>query len=183
MIKKLILPTILLGVCAFLYVSFNDEISNIMQHPKRYTDFVYNYSKQYKVDENLVYAIIKTESNFFPYAKSKANSKGLMQVSDDTFEYAKTKIDISSNDIYNKQANIQAGIWYLSNLLERFNNNEYYAILAYNAGPENVSKWIDSGFLKDNLDYKSWNIPYAETRIYIDKVENSKKYYENMNSK
>ena len=69
-------------------------------------------------------------------------------------------------------------MWYLSYLFNRF-KDERYVVIAYNAGPENISAWMQKGYLDLNKDYLDWNIPYIETRVYIDKVLKSKKYYDN----
>lgn len=177
--KKILLPTIVVVLLATVVYLFGENARDNISHPRRYYDIVSKYTKEYNVDENLVYAIMRTESHFYPYATSKAKCYGLMQVSEETFGDAKKTISITNDDIYNKDSNIQVGIWFLSKLINRFGDYRY-AILAYNAGPENVSKWMSNGFLDIEKDYKDWNIPFAETRMYIDKVEKAKKYYESI---
>lgn len=168
----------------FLLLKFigKENINKILYsyaHPIRYEKIIEKYSQKYNVDEELVYAVIQNESKFYPYAKSKAGSKGLMQISDLTYEHAKKSIFIKDGDIYDKETNIEVGIWYLSHLIERF-EDERYAVLAYNAGPENIIKWIDRGFLDTNKNYEDWNIPFIETRLYADKVFKSKEYYQKL---
>lgn len=46
----------------------------------KYADIVRRASQRYDIPEDLIYAIIKTESSFNPYAVSWANAYGLMQV-------------------------------------------------------------------------------------------------------
>lgn len=162
-----------------------DNMNSVMysySHPIRYKSLVQKYSQKYGISEELVYAVIKNESNFYPFAKSKTGSKGLMQISDITYEYAKGKIKIEKDDIYNKETNLEVGIWYLSYLIHLFKNEEY-AIIAYNAGPSNVVTWMDKGYLNQNIEYDEWNIPFVETKIYVDKVFKSKEHYSKLVSK
>ncbi len=61
---KLIIP-IILAVVAFLFFKlYGGEIFRNFNHPIRYEKYVDKYCSLYKVDKNLVYAIIKTESKF-----------------------------------------------------------------------------------------------------------------------
>jgi transglycosylase, SLT family len=175
---KYIIPIILAVIVFMFFKLYGGELFANFNHPIRYEKYVDKYCKLYKVDRNLVYAIIKTESKFYPFAKSRTNSKGLMQISDETFEHAKKAIEIRTDDIYNKEENIKVGVWYLSYLFNRF-KDERYVIIAYNAGPENIITWKQKGYLDTKKAYLDWNIPYIETRVYIDKVLKSKKYYEN----
>ena len=76
--KKLILILfiiIVLGVA--LYIE-RDEIYKYI-YPKKYSEYVEFYAKEYDLDENLVYSVIKAESKFDKEAVSKKGAKGLMQ--------------------------------------------------------------------------------------------------------
>ena len=53
-------------------------------YKKDYSEYVSKYSQQYNVEENLIYAIIKAESNFKANAISHQNAKGLMQLMEPT---------------------------------------------------------------------------------------------------
>ena len=79
---KFIIP-IILAVIVFMFLKlYGGELFANFNHPIRYEKYVDKYCNLYKVDKNLVYAIIKTESKFYPFAKSRTNSKRLMQISD-----------------------------------------------------------------------------------------------------
>ncbi len=107
-------------------------------------------AKRYSVPKNLIYGIIKTESNFNPKAVSKAGAIGLMQL------MPQTAADMGVNNIWDAQQNIMAGVKYVSKLINRFKNTKL-AIAAYNAGPENVQKYNGVP-------------PFSETKNYVKKV-------------
>lgn len=101
------------------------------------------------VDEGLVHAVIETESNYQPRARSRAGAKGLMQLMPATArQYAVV-------DPYDPRANIEAGVRHLKDLLSRFDLR--LALAAYNAGEGAVRTY---GGLP----------PFAETRRYVDRV-------------
>ena len=86
---KLIVLVIVLLFAANYFLS--DKV-NDYTYPIRYKEYVDKYSRQYNVDRALIYAIIKNESDFNPYAESNAQAKGLMQIMDTSYEFAKKSI-------------------------------------------------------------------------------------------
>ncbi len=101
------------------------------------------------VDERLVHAVIETESNYQPRARSRAGAKGLMQL------MPATARQYAVRDPYDPQANIDAGVRHLKDLLSRFDLR--LALAAYNAGDGAV--WTYGGLP-----------PFAETRRYVARV-------------
>lgn len=101
------------------------------------------------VDERLVHAVIETESNYQPRARSRAGAKGLMQL------MPATARQYAVRDPYDPQANVDAGVRHLKDLLSRFDLR--LALAAYNAGEGAVRTY---GGLP----------PFAETRRYVARV-------------
>ena len=56
-------------------------------YPQRYTELVEREAAEFDLEPNLVYAIIKTESGFDPQARSHADAMGLMQLTQETFDW------------------------------------------------------------------------------------------------
>ena len=95
-----------------------------------YSQIIERYSKEFNIEETLIYSIIKNESHFNKEAKSSKNAIGLMQV----LETTKSDIEIEDLDLFNEEDNILVGTKYLSLLNAKYKNIEL-AIAAYNAGP------------------------------------------------
>lgn len=145
--------------------------------PYSYFSTVEKYCLMFDVDTSLAMALIKAESNFDKNAVSSANAKGLMQLTNDTFNYCNSHLNITEADIFNPEDNIRAGVWYVSYLIKRYNGNTQNALAAYNAGASNVDKWLK------NKDYSSDGktldkIPFNETKNHSTKINNYKRIYE-----
>ena len=145
-----------------------------------YTEYVKKYANEYNVDEYLIYAIIKAESNFEPNAESHRGAKGLMQLMYSTAEDISKRIDIELNEdnILEPDININLGTKYISMLIQKYNNINL-ALAAYNAGSGNVDGWIEKGTLKsDGSDIE--NVPFTETNNYVRKILRDYEIYKNI---
>ena len=152
---------------------FRNDLLKIV-YPKKYEQFVSVYQEKYGVDENLIYAVIKAESNFEETAVSGKGAIGLMQIMEETAtdvaRKANIEIDFSNvqEELLKGENNINIGTKYLSILLERYQNEEL-ALAAYNAGIGTIDNWVEKGIIKDDgADIE--NIPYKETNNYVRKI-------------
>ena len=127
---------------------------------EKYRSVVTRYAERYQVSPSLVYAIIKTESNFNPFAVSPAPAYGMMQLvptsgGREAYKRARGLDEPPSPQLLlDAEANIELGSAYLNvlgtNHLEKIANptaREYCVICAYNTGPGNVLRT----FAKDRV--------------------------------
>ena len=176
---------ILLIICVILAIFsiFNIPNKILKQiYKKEYSQYVEKYSKQYNVDEELVYAVIKAESNFNANAQSSKGAIGLMQLMETTAQDVCKRMDlnISNNELKEKllepEININIGTKYLSILIQQYGNVEI-AITAYNAGIGTVDNWIEKDIIKaDGSNVEK--IPYKETNNYVRKILRDYQIYE-----
>lgn len=102
--------------------------------PAEFQSHIRIASKKYMVDPALIEAIIQVESSFRADAVSTSGASGLMQL------MPATARDLEVFDRYDARQNIHGGARYLSELMERFDNNLTLVIAAYNAGPGAVER-------------------------------------------
>ncbi|MBQ62161.1 MAG: hypothetical protein CMQ19_08800 [Gammaproteobacteria bacterium] len=153
---------------------------------------------------SLLFAVMETESNFNPRARSAVPAFGLMQLvprsgAMDAYEYVHgEKVLLDPEYLYQADNNVELGAAYLSVLqnryLKRISNpltREYCAIAAYNTGAGNVARSfvgtnsvraaveIINGMTPSEVyDHLEQKLPYEETRRYIKKVTKAKTKYE-----
>jgi hypothetical protein len=144
--------------------------------------------EKHQLDPFWVLSVMWTESHFKHEVTSKKGARGLMQLMPQTYmetlaemkdkgiflesdrgedylrySYGQSFYDMGYSRLVSKLRNLEVGIYYLKGLLESFNNNHYYATVAYNMGPY----WTKSQ-LKNNL-------PVGKKNHYLNKV--LKNYY------
>jgi soluble lytic murein transglycosylase-like protein len=122
----------------------------------RYQPLILEAAYRYKVEPEIIKAIIMAESGFNPKAVSKVGARGLMQL------MPQTARSLGVEDSFKPAHNIDAGVRYFKHLLDQFDGEIKLALAAYNAGSYNVRK---SGGIP----------PFKATKFYINKVL---KYYE-----
>ena len=99
-----------------------------------YHSQIHNIGVRYRVDPNLIRAVIRTESSFNRYALSSRGAQGLMQLMPGTAK------DMKVIDPFDPRQNIEGGTRYLRLLIDTFDGDLTLTLAAYNAGPTLVKK-------------------------------------------
>ena len=150
------------------------------RYPQEYSEYVTEYSRRFGVPEDIVYAVIKVESNFVSNAVSSAGAVGLMQITPDTFSWISMLMKRSEDTgmLYDPETNIEYGTYLLSYLYMRYNRWDT-VFAAYNAGMTRVDQWLTNPDYTDG-DGRLTNVPYKETDKYIDRVNDAISVYKRL---
>ncbi len=116
-----------------------------------YSDLITAAAQRYGVDPALVAGVIQVESGFDPSVVSHAGAKGLMQLMDETADI------LGVTNSFDPAQNIDGGVRFLRDMLDRFDGDVSLALAAYNAGPYAVEEY---GGIP----------PYDETQAYVPRV-------------
>lgn len=120
---------------------------------------------------NWIYGLMRQESLFNPRATSPSNAYGLMQLLLPTArEVAKRRGSMRPDvdTLFSPDTNIALGTTYLREMRDRFGGQFAPATAAYNAGPNAVQRWLPLEPVEGDIWIE--NIPYNETRGYVQKV-------------
>lgn len=129
-----------------ILASFRTGLSRKME--RQVAVLICDQAREYHLDPFLVLALIKTESYFYNEAVSPVGAQGLMQVMPAVGEQLAKQLSLPyPNDraLFNPLLNIKLGTYFLSYLLDRFDGNLELALIAYNRGPNGVSKAMFAG--------------------------------------
>lgn len=152
----------------FVFVGYNIKAYGLFYYKE-----VKKICKDNNIDTNLVMAVIKTESSFSPTVISQKEAVGFMQILPSTAEWVCEihGIKYECEKLTDYKYNTNLGCKYLLYLMSKFDFN--WAIIAYNAGENNVSEWIKQG-----LSFEE--IPFNESRNYLKRVLSNLDYYNSL---
>jgi soluble lytic murein transglycosylase len=165
-VRKILALTVLLGLLAglVLYVQAAEPSWYYrLRYPLAYDSILRGHAENYRLDAALLAAVVYQESKFDPEARSDAGAVGLMQLQPETARGIALRTGGSAfkvDDLTNPEINVRYGSWYLRHLLDKY-DDERLALAAFNAGQGNVDLWREQGK----------GIAFAETRAYVDRVE------------
>ena len=125
----------------------------LSKHPAKgpIADLIRTLAPEYELDPDLVLAVVETESNFNPAARSNKNAQGLMQLIPATAER------FGVDDVWDPEQNLRGGMAYLRWLLDSFDGDLKLALAGYNAGENAVRRYRGIP-------------PYAETQAYVARI-------------
>lgn len=145
-------------------------------YPQAFSDEISEAAARWKVSEELLFGLVRTESLFIPDIVSHAGAEGLAQLmrptARDVASRLKGKIDLAYEDgeldLGDPYTNVNLGAWYLANLNERL-GSPLLALFSYNGGITRVRKWRTAeNALPEDLFLET--VPITETRDYGRKV-------------
>jgi Soluble lytic murein transglycosylase and related regulatory proteins (some contain LysM/invasin domains) len=176
---KVLIVSLLFAALGMHTVYTSDWFQKKYIYPFLYREAVYTYALERDIDPFLVTGVIRTESKFIAEARSPKGALGLMQIMPETGRWIAEQLgenEFMTADLTDPDINIRFGTWYLASLKKEFSGNEVLILAAYNGGRGNVRQWIERyGWTKDFKDIEQ--IPFKETREYVEKVMHSKKRY------
>ena len=143
-----------------------DKAVTEIAYPLRYDDIIRQQARAKNLDPALIAAVIYAESGFIAGRTSSAGAEGLMQITPETASDIARRSGgtaFTLEDLATPQINISYGSYLLRELLDRYDGDVDAALAAYNAGPGNADKWGGSQLKADQ-------IPFPETRAYVEKV-------------
>ncbi len=118
---------------------------------RKLVQLVVQEARQFRLDPRLVLAVMRTESNFDPQARSPKDAQGLMQLIPETAQRFNVR------DILDPLDNLRGGMAYLRWLLAYYRGDVTLTLAAYNSGERAV-------------DRHRGVPPFAETISYVQRI-------------
>ena len=173
--KKLMKTLVVLFVLAMGLLALPPVRSRVEQtlYPRKYDSLVTQWAAEYDLDPLLVDAFIRTESGFDPDATSSVDARGLMQMTEETFLWLRSKIaadeGLTFGDLYDPAVSIRFGCYYLHLCLERYNGDVATAAAAYHSGWGTVDTLLQmEEHSSDGVTLKGF--PYNQMHHYVEKI-------------
>lgn len=146
-------------------------------YPLRYEATIRQASEENDLEPAFVAGVIYTESRFRPDVESHKEAYGLMQLLPQSAHFIQRKSGIQGH-YRDPKVNVRLGTWFLGYLEDRYKGDKRLMLAAYNSGEGTVDAWVsDEGFdiAKD--------IPYKETRNYVDSALEARQTYQELYGK
>ena len=143
-----------------------------LRFPLAHQKEVLQQATRQNINPAWAFAIIRQESAFTPDARSHAGALGLMQLLPRTARDMARSLSLRTprrHDLLQIDTNIKLGVGYLKKVQDRYQGNPVLATAAYNAGPNNVKRWLPSdGSVAADIWIET--VPFSETRDYLKRV-------------
>ena len=133
--------------------------------PNKYAEEIKEAAEEFGLSKALVKSVVWAESGFDRRATSAKGAKGLMQLMPETFDMCSSVLGINGADIYDVNASLRCGCYYLSLMLDKFDGDESAALMAYNAGEKNAKRFLAGEEV------------FPETQNYIRRISRAQKVY------
>jgi soluble lytic murein transglycosylase len=155
---------------------------DLYRFPLAHWETIQKKAQELRLDPYLILALIRQESLFEASARSSAFALGLMQLLPSTAARVARRIGMPAppeEKLFDPEINLTLGTQHLKELLQRYSNNWFKAIAAYNAGAAAVDRWEKELMTDDNEEFVE-RIPYLETRGYVKLVLRNHRIYKKL---
>lgn len=149
-------------------------------YPLAYVGAIRAGAARYDLDPALVAAVVYAESKFDAHAHSSRGAVGLMQVLPETADQIAAEsggTTFTTADLEDPTVNVRYGSYYLREALDAFGGDKVAAIASYNAGMGVVGEWVRRAHADGRDHLRSRDIPYPETRAYVENVLAARRVY------
>lgn len=143
-----------------------------LAYPLAYRELVDQEARAHGVDPFLLWALMRQESWFGPFARSGAPALGLTQVTPLTAGDIARGLGRSGfvvEDLYRPAESVAFGAWYLAQQQRLLDRRPFLALAAYNAGPGSALRWRGDNAAIPADDF-FLAIDFAETRGYVQRI-------------
>jgi len=143
----------------------------VLLYPDAYGAEIEAAAKYAGIPAPWVYAVMRQESLFLPTAVSRSQALGLLQLLQPTAQQVarRWKRPLPTRaQLFEPAVNLPLGAAYLRDMTDRFGGRFILTLAAYNAGPNAVARWLPAGPVEADIWIE--NIPYNETRGYVQKI-------------
>ena len=152
-------------------------------YPRKYEQLVDQWAQTYNLDPLLVDAFIRTESGFDPVATSSVDARGLMQMTEETFLWLRSKIaegeNVTFGDLYDPAVSLRFGCYYLHLCMERYGGDVATAAAAYHSGWGTVDALLQKEeHSADGITLQGF--PYNQMHHYVEKITACYAVYQNL---
>ena len=141
-----------------------------LAYPRAYPKPVLLEAGRRDLAPELVWAVMRQESAFYPLAVSSANAQGLMQVIPSTWDWLAELQNESPGDPFDPVANIRYGSTYLEWLIDFFDGDLELVVASYNRGQGYIRRLFEGPVVQGDKDELYREIDAFETREYLQRV-------------
>jgi soluble lytic murein transglycosylase len=147
---------------------FNDYT---LLYPRPFDREVQSAARLTSLEPELIYGVLRQESLYRADAMSAAGARGLLQLIPETARHTARvwkQPRPSADDLFDPKVNVALGAAQLRMLVDRFGGQTPVALAGYNAGPNAAARWLPDAAIESDVWIE--NIPYNETRSYVQRV-------------
>ena len=171
--NRMLLFLVLAVLCAAVLLPRAWDRAERFLYPRKYEALVEQWAQTYELDPLLVDAFIRTESGFDPQATSSVDARGLMQMTEETFLWLRSKIaaeeDLTFADLYDPEVSIRFGCYYLHLCMQRYKGDVATAAAAYHSGWGTVDALLR--LEEHSADGETLQgFPYNQMNHYVKKI-------------